>query len=110
MITVRYPTGHTVCYKEARSYVNGKTQFQLLSDNNSMVAIIPYTSGASIEFYNPSNIKTEFNTLQDALQYVVNNLSEESVSTWGKTFKLLKLLKNKLKRFDARDGRWRLNA
>ena len=108
-LTVRYPTGHTVVYQNANYVIHGQDKFQLKTkQDGSTVALIAYASGACVEFEHPSNIKTEFNTLDDALQYVVNNLdTETSLNTWGARFRFVRRLKRLLRRFDARDGRWR---
>ena len=108
MITVRYPTGHTVCYEQANYVLHYENKFHLQTKKDgSTVALIPYASGATVEFYHPCNIKTEFNTLDDALQYVVNNAYDSTTSTWNKPFRLLKRLKNLLNSFDARSGVWK---
>ena len=111
MITVRYPTGHTVVYNDANYLVRGDV-WAILYDSKTdqnMIASISAQSGASIEFVQPCNIKTDFNTLDDALSYVNSNLdTTESCDTWGKRFKFLKELKAMLHDFDARSGRWRL--
>lgn len=108
MITIRYPTGHVVTYNEANYVTHDDIKFHLKkTEGGATVAIIPYSSGATVEFFHPSNIKTEFNTLDDALVYVSNNIDRASANMWSEKGKALKKIKSLLRSFDCRNGNWK---
>ncbi len=109
MMTVMFPTGIRVTYNEANWIEwpqNGSWLLKTKQDGEVIAKIQP-TAGVLVEWRNPCTVTAPpVATAKAALQFLVNALNATSITGWEEEV-LLRELKLKLTRFDARKKVWR---
>lgn len=109
MMTVMFPSGIRVTYNDAHWIEWADTGAWLLKtkkDGETICKIQP-TAGVLVEWQRPCLITAPpVATAKDALQVLVNALNRSPITGWEEE-QLLRELKTKLTRFDARKKVWR---
>ena len=108
MLTVAFPTGVRVTYNDANYLVRGAESWQLYAaKDGTWVASIQSSAGVLIEAVRPCSITAPpVATVKSALELVVSALNRDTVTGWDE-MALLRDLKSKLQRFDARKKVWK---
>jgi|CXWL01.1.fsa_nt_gi hypothetical protein len=108
MLTVMFPTGVRVTYNDANYLVRGEASWNLYTaKDGTWVASIQCAAGVIIEATSPCAITAPpMATVKSALALIVNELSRSTVTGWDEMV-LLRDLKSKLSRFDARGRVWK---
>ena len=109
MMTVMFPSGIRVTYNEA-NYIewpdNGSWILKTKRDGETIAKIQPL-AGVLIEWRKPCAVTAPpVASAKDALKFLVNELNRTPI-TGGEEGQLLRELKTKLARFDARKKVWR---
>jgi hypothetical protein len=108
MLTVMFPTGVRVTYNDANYLVRGESSWILYTaKDGTWVAAIQCAAGAIVEATRPCAITSPpVATVKSALELVVQELNRDVITDWGEVA-LLRDLKSKLQRFDARKKVWK---
>ena len=110
MVTVTFPTGIRVTYNDAHhiqwweAYAGCTLREK---KDGPVIANVSCSGGAILEWRGPCEITAPpVATVKCALQMIVNELNQSPITGWDETV-LLRDLKAKLARFNARKKVWR---
>lgn len=109
MMTVMFPTGIRVTYNEAHfiQWPDNGPWLLKTNENGEIICRIQPSAGVLIEWKKPCAVTAPpVATAKDSLRFLVNELNRQPITGWEEEG-LLRELKLKLARFDARKKVWR---
>jgi|CXWL01.1.fsa_nt_gi hypothetical protein len=108
MMTVRFPNGVAVKYPTATYLMRGVNSWDLYTEKDgSWVTSVQLSAGLIVEATSQVTVTAPpIATAKAALQFLVNALNAKPITGWEEE-SLLRELKAKLARFNARKKVWR---